>query len=144
MEILLRQKVTVHFFISFIEPYWMAIPCLERIWSRFSVSETVFQERVCVHTQLLSLVLTLRHPMDCSSPGSSVHGIFQAGILEWVAISSSRGSSQPRDRTHVSCISCIGRWILYLWSTWEASRTCSYLGAVCVLRALIFCYLCHT
>jgi len=42
--------------------------------------------------------------MDCSPSGSSVHGIFQARILEWVAISSSRGSSQPRDRTHVSCI----------------------------------------
>ena len=46
--------------------------------------------------------------MDCSSPGSSVHGIFQASILEWVAISFSRGSSQPRDQTRVSCISCSG------------------------------------
>ena len=42
--------------------------------------------------------------MDCSPPGSSVHGILQARILEWVAISSSRESSQPRDRTQVSCI----------------------------------------
>jgi len=42
--------------------------------------------------------------MDCSSPGSSVHGISQARILEWVAISFSRGSSQPRDQTHISCI----------------------------------------
>ena len=41
--------------------------------------------------------LTLRDPMDCSLPGSSVHGVFQARILEWVAISSSRGSSPPRD-----------------------------------------------
>ena len=57
--------------------------------------------------------LTLCDPMDCSLPGSSVHGIFQARILEWVAISFSRGSSQPRDRTHVFCISCIGRQILY-------------------------------
>ena len=48
--------------------------------------------------------LTLCGPMDCSPPGSSVHGIFQARILEWVAISFSRGSSQPRDRTQVSCI----------------------------------------
>ena len=44
--------------------------------------------------------LTLCDPMDCRSPGSSVHGILQARILEWVAISFSRGSSQPRDRTH--------------------------------------------
>ena len=47
--------------------------------------------------------------MDCSLPGSSVHGIFQARILEWIAISSCRWSSWPRYRTHISCI---GRWIL--------------------------------
>ena len=47
---------------------------------------------------------TLCDPMDCSLPGSSVHGIFQAKILEWVAISLSRGSSRPRDRTQVSHI----------------------------------------
>ena len=52
--------------------------------------------------------------MDCSSPGSSVHGILQARILEWVAMPSSRGSSQPTDQTGIFCISCIGRWILYL------------------------------
>ena len=45
-------------------------------------------------------------PRDCSPPGSSVHGILSARILEWVAIVSSRGSSWPRDRTHISCISC--------------------------------------
>ena len=45
---------------------------------------------------------TLCNPMDCSPPGSSVHGILQARILEWVAMPSSRGSSQPRDGTHVS------------------------------------------
>ena len=48
------------------------------------------------------LCLTLCDPMDCSLPGSSDHGIFQAKVLEWVAISSSRGPSQPRDRTCVS------------------------------------------
>ena len=47
---------------------------------------------------------SLRDPMDCSLPGSSVHGIFQARVLEWVAISFSRGSSRRRDRTRVSCI----------------------------------------
>ena len=47
---------------------------------------------------------TLCDPMDCTLQDSSVHGIFQAGVLEWVAISFSRGSSQPRDRTQVSCI----------------------------------------
>ena len=46
---------------------------------------------------------TLGDPKDCSSPGSSVHGVLQARILEWVAIPFSRGSSGPRDRTLVSC-----------------------------------------
>ena len=55
--------------------------------------------------------LTLLRPHGLySPPGSSVHVIFQATTLEWVAISYSRGSSQHRDRTHISCI---GRWILY-------------------------------
>ena len=45
-------------------------------------------------------------PMDCGLTSSSVHGILQARILKWVAMPSSRGSSQPRDQTHVSCISC--------------------------------------
>ena len=56
---------------------------------------------------------TLRDPRDYSLPGFSVHGIFQARILEWVAISYSRGSSRLRDQTHISCVSCIGRQILY-------------------------------
>ena len=56
---------------------------------------------------------TLCNPMDCSPPGSSIHGIFQARVLGWVAISFSRESSQPRDWTCVSYISCIGRRVLY-------------------------------
>ena len=51
----------------------------------------------------------LCNPVDHSPPGSSVHGILQARILELIAISSSRGSSQPRGQTHISCIPCIGR-----------------------------------
>ena len=54
--------------------------------------------------------LTLFNPMDCSPPGSSVHGTSQARILEWVAISYSRRSSRPRDRIRVSCI---GKQVLY-------------------------------
>ena len=54
---------------------------------------------LCLLTQLCP---TLCNPMDYSLPGSSVHGILQARILEWTAMSSSRGSSQPRDRTQVS------------------------------------------
>ena len=56
-------------------------------------------------------------PVDSSPLGFSVHGIFQARILEWVAISSSRGSFWPRNWIYVFCID---RWILYHWVTWEA------------------------
>ena len=62
---------------------------------------------------------TFCDPIDCHSPGSSVYWISQARILEWVAISSSRASSWPKDQTHVSCVSCTGR-ILYHLATWEA------------------------
>ena len=63
---------------------------------------------------------TFCNPADCSPPGFSGHGIFQARTLEWVAISFSSGSSQPRDQTQVSCGSCTGKWILYHTATWEA------------------------
>ena len=75
------------------------------------------------HHDLWGLVLaaqlcpTLSDPMDRTPPGSSVHGIFQVRILEWVAIPISRGSSQPRDRTWVSHIA--GRF-LTIWATMEA------------------------
>ena len=62
--------------------------------------------------------LILCHLMDCSPPGSFVHGIFQARKLEWGDIYFSKGSSQPRDQTQDwICISCIGWWILYHWGT---------------------------
>ena len=69
-----------------------------------------------------SLCPTLCYPMGCSPPGSSFHGIFQARILEWIAISTSRGSSRPRDWSRVSSFSCIGRQILYHFeaSAWAA------------------------
>ena len=60
--------------------------------------------------------LTFCDPVDCSPPGSSVHEISQARILEWVAISFSRGSSWPRVRPHVSRISCFVRQVLYHWA----------------------------
>ena len=72
---------------------------------------------MCVHTWSCP---TFCDPMDCSPPGSSVQGISQVRILEWVVIPFPRGSSWPRDRTCVSGVCCIGRWILYCWATWEA------------------------
>ena len=64
----------------------------------------------------LQLCPTLCNPMDRSLPGSYIHGIFQARILEWVAISFSRGSFQPRDQTQVSCT--VGR-LFTIWTTRE-------------------------
>ena len=62
----------------------------------------------------------LCEPMDCRLPGSSVHRIFQARIMEWAAIPFSRGSFQLKDQTLIPHISCIGRQILYHCMTWEA------------------------
>ena len=61
----------------------------------------------------LQSCLTLRNPVNCSLPGSSLHGILQARTVEWVSKPSSRGSSWPRDQIHVSYISCMGRQDLY-------------------------------
>ena len=67
----------------------------------------------CMCAKSLQSCLTLGDSMDCIPPGSSVHGILRARILERVAISSSRRSSRPRDRTLVSRVFCVGRWVLY-------------------------------
>ena len=83
-------------------------------WVAISFSRGSSQPRDRTHvfykvkeSEVAHLCPTLCDPMDCSLPGSSIRGIFQARILEWVAISFSRGSSGPRDRTQVSCI--VGR-----------------------------------
>ena len=67
----------------------------------------------CLCAKLLQSYLTLCDPIDCNPPGSSVNVILQARILEWVAISFSTGSSQCRNQTNVSYISCVGRLVLY-------------------------------
>ena len=64
--------------------------------------------------------LTLLDPMD-SPPGSSVHGISQVGILEWVAIFCSRESSQPRDQDCISRVHCIGKWFFTTSTTWDVT-----------------------
>ena len=73
----------------------------------------MLQWALCSATQSCPI---LYDSMDCSPPGSSVHEIFQARILEWVSISFSRGSSQARAQT---CVSSTGRQILYHWAPWE-------------------------
>ena len=73
-------------------------------------------------------------PMDCSQPGSSVHGISQAKILECIAIFFSRRSSWPRDWTWISCVCCIGRLVLYHWATWESLCTRWESSFICFER----------
>ena len=85
--------------------------------------------------------LTLCMPMDCSLPGSFVHGIFQARILEWVAISFSRRSSRPRDWTPVSHI--VGRHFT-IWATREASMDWFKIGKRITSRLYIATLLTYT
>ena len=72
--------------------------------------------RACVHAKLFQLCPTLGDPTNCSPPGSSVHEILQARILEWIAISSFRRSFETRDRILISYVSCIGRLPHPPWS----------------------------
>ena len=78
----------------------------------FPLTTTAESGLLFIYLWSLSHVWLFCNPMDCSPTGSSIHGISQARILEWVAIPFSRGSSQPRDWTHVSCVSCISRQII--------------------------------
>ena len=89
----------------------------------------LFQKNLCV--LVAQLCLTLCDPMDCSLAGSSVHGILQARILEWVVIPFSRRSSWPRDWT---CISCIARTLLTLWATREALQSSLLLSSFSRVR----------
>jgi len=90
--------------------------------------------------QLLSCVQFFGTPMHCNPTGSSVHVIFQERILEWIAISFSRGSSQPRDQTCISWVSCIGTWILYHCTIWESSPHCLLLSYLSFPSIHLFCW----
>ena len=78
----------------------------------------------CVCVRVCSVMSDSLHPMNYSVPGSFVHGIFQVRILEWVAISFSKGSYQPRNQTHF-WVSCFGKRILGHCATWEVWRSFS-------------------
>ena len=110
-EFLLQSRVNqLH---VYIHPFFFGFPSHlshHRILSR--VPQLYSRFPWCCAKLLLSC-LTLCNPIDCSPPASSVHGILQARILEWVAMPSSRRSSQPRDRTRVSYISHTGRQVPY-------------------------------
>ena len=90
----LKVQISFHVNLIFVTLLYAAIKC-----------------DVCA--ELLQLCLNLCDSVDHSQPGSFVHGIFQARILERVAMPSSRESSSPRDRICVSYVSCIGRQLLY-------------------------------
>ena len=94
---------------------WENVHCEWRLNSTMQVSSGSIRPGSSCSVTKSSL--TLCDPMDYSPPGSSDHGILQARILEWVAISFSRGSSRPKDWTPVSSIS---RQVLYHWPTREA------------------------
>ena len=86
-------------------------------WVKLPFAITAF---VCVHVKSLHSCLTLWDPMDCSPPGSSVHGILQARMLEWIAMPSSRGSHRPGHWTQLSHIE--GEFFT-IWATREAHHS---------------------
>ena len=104
-----------YFQLIFLLTYWFFFffLFLGQVCCWISVLNSSVYSLYCVHAKSPPSCVTLCDPMDCSPPGSSVHGIHQARILEWVAMYSSRGSSRPRDRTWVSYISCAGIRVLY-------------------------------
>ena len=86
----------------------------------------------CVHAESLQLGPTLCESMCCSLLASAVHGTLQARIPEWVAMPFSRGSSQPRDWTGISCGSCLAGGLFNHWATGEASLL--LVGAILLPR----------
>ena len=95
----------------------LAAPLDETSHMKYPAAPSASLSHECAHAQSLSHVWLSCNTMDYSPPGSSVHGFSQASILEWIAISSFRGSSQTWDQTHIPCI---GKRILYHWATREA------------------------
>ena len=107
--------------------FWvLSVPCpasyswgicfFSRLWShQFNLTrkKLMFLSALIVCAKLLQLSPAFCAPMDCSLPGSSVHGILQARILDWVVMPSSRGSSQLRGWTLVFYVPCTGRWVHY-------------------------------
>ena len=95
--------------------------------------ENCFSVHMCACVKSFQLCPTLCDPMDCSPPGSSVHGILQTRILQWVACPPSgdlpapRGPSRPRDQTSISHVSCISRQVLYHWHHLESPLISHYI-----------------
>ena len=107
-----NERITWNLNVQFIYIYVYESLCIQQKLMQ-QCKSTIFSKCAKCAKSIQSCS-TFCNPMDCSPPGSSVHGIVQATILEWVAISFSRGSSWPRDRT---CVFCIDRQILYPLAT---------------------------
>ena len=110
-------------FLSFpgnLKDYWFpAFLGLSGIKNKYSTVCVCVCVCVCTHALSLSHVRIFATPLTVAHKALLSRGTFQARILEWIAISLSRGSSQPRDWTHVSFIFCTGRQILYHCAMWE-------------------------
>ena len=97
-----------------VQPLWQMVWRFLKIKIELPCVCVCARARACA--KLLQSCPTLWDPVDYTLPGSSAHGVLQTRILEWISIAYSRGSSQPRDQTWVSCIS--GRFFT-IWATWE-------------------------
>ena len=86
----------------------------------FFIAEPTGKNDGCVRAKLLQFYLILCDPMDGILPGAAVHGIFQARILKWIAVPSARGSSQPRDQTHIFMSPALADSFFITSTTWEA------------------------
>ena len=95
-----------------------------------SILRVTIELHACMHAKSLQSCQILCKPMDCSPPGSSVHGILQERILKWVAIPSSRESSRFRNQTCISCDSCIASRFFTIGppvTPWHRTIYCSFL-----------------
>ena len=90
-------------------------------WQSIHVIILIFTQFFYIRANLLQSCLTLYNTMECGPPSSSVNGIYHTRILEWVAVSFFRGSSQPRDRTGISYVSCKSRQVLHHLCYWWSS-----------------------
>ena len=125
-----RKRTAIGWHIQVGNLLWV---CTAGLWGLY---ELLIMPDLCVCVWITQLCLTLCDTMNCSPPGSSVHGILQARILEWVAISFSRGSSRPRDWTQVSCIA--GRF----FTIWASSNCLLSKSEYIIVITLVLSCLC--
>ena len=114
------SSLAICFLLRRAERFWLINDLVQHGWAAHIVYLADSSFCSCVCARLLQSCPTLCNSMDCSPPGSSVHGILQARRLEWVAMHSSRGASLPRDQTQFSYVSRITGRFFTTSATWEA------------------------